>query len=293
MIQSMTAFARAEQVSDVCSAVCEIRSWNSRNLDLVLRIPPGFLNMEEKLKAMVSTRLGRGRVEVHLQITEPTGRASGFVVDESVADAYFQALGQLKDRFHLNGPVTLDLLAGYTGVIRPADPVLDRDSFWPTIEVCVSAALDNLIAMRQREGDHLYTDLSSRLMMIHAEVEWIEKESDGLLELIQNRLLERIRVLTEGRVDIDPGRLAQEAAYLADRSDISEELVRMKGHVAQFQEIMDAMEPGGRKLNFLLQEMLREINTIGSKTEKMSVSHRVVAVKAELEKLREQVQNIE
>ncbi len=293
MIQSMTAFARAEQVSDVCSAVCEIRSWNSRNLDLVLRIPPGFLNMEEKLKPMISARLGRGRVEVHLQLTEPTGRASCFVVDESVADAWFQALNQLKDRFHLNDPVTLDLLAGYTGVIKSGEPVLDRDSFWPTIEICVSAALDNLIAMRRREGDHLHGDLSSRLMMIHGEIDWIEKESDGLLELIQNRLLERIRVLTEGRVDIDPGRLAQEAAYLADRSDISEELVRMKGHVAQFREIMDGMEPGGRKLNFLLQEMLREINTIGSKTEKMGVSHRVVGVKAELEKLREQVQNIE
>ncbi|MFZ3047575.1 MAG: YicC/YloC family endoribonuclease [Desulfatirhabdiaceae bacterium] len=293
MIQSMTAFARVEQTSDVCSVVCEIRSCNSRNLDLVLRMPSGLLQMEEKLKAIISTRLNRGRVEVHLQTAEPACRTSGFVVDETIADAYYQALDQLKNRFNLEGPMTIELLAGCAGVIRPADPVLNRDSYWPTVETSVLNALDSLCAMRLREGETLYSDLFNRLQMVGTQMACIENESDGLLESIQKRLLERIRLLTEGRVDIDQARLAQEAAYLADRSDISEELVRMNGHIQQFQEIMDAMEPGGRKLNFLLQEMLREINTIGSKTEKIGISHRVVAVKAELEKLREQVQNIE
>jgi uncharacterized protein (TIGR00255 family) len=147
--------------------------------------------------------------------------------------------------------------------------------------------------MRRREGKHLARDLDFRLQVVREQVGQIGTESEGLVEWYRQKLDERIRILTEGRAELDQGRLAQEAAYLADKSDISEELVRMDAHIRQFAKITEAPEPAGRKLNFLLQEMLREINTIGSKTEVVRVSHRVVDIKSELEKMREQVQNIE
>ena len=153
--------------------------------------------------------------------------------------------------------------------------------------------VDDLNAMQQVEGDHLAADFAQRLELIEETVSTIESESEGLVERYRERLEERIAKLTGGMVEIDEGRIAQEAAFLADRSDIDEEIVRARSHVKQFREIMDGPEPGGRKLNFLLQEFNREFNTMGSKTGNTSVSHRIVAVKSELEKLREQVQNVE
>ena len=147
--------------------------------------------------------------------------------------------------------------------------------------------------MRQREGEALAADFRRRLETIESQLNMIENDSEGLLDIYRAKLLERIHILTQGNVDIDPGRIAQEAAFLADRSDISEELVRSASHLKQFRRVMDVEEPAGRKLNFLLQEFNREFNTMGAKTSRTEIAHRVVDLKSELEKIREQVQNIE
>jgi uncharacterized protein (TIGR00255 family) len=179
------------------------------------------------------------------------------------------------------------------GIIKPVETVTEAESIWPVIKGCLTVALDDLETMQKKEGDFIAGDLLKRLDYIEDCIGEIEHDSGELLYHYQQRLRERISALTREIVELDPGRLAQEAAFLADRSDISEEIVRAKSHIQQFRHIMDSEEPGGRKLNFLLQELHREFNTMGSKIGQADTSHRIVDVKSELEKIREQIQNVE
>ncbi len=293
MMNSMTGFAGAEKTAGDLTVTVEIRSYNSRYLDLTVRLPQGYLSMEERIKALVSQGISRGRVDVRLQIRDESESARAFEVDTALADRYHQALKTLRDRFGLAEPISLALLAGTGGVIRPQETLPDPETGWPTVQACVAEALSALTAMREREGAFIARDFTERLATIEAEIDAIASASDGLLGHYRQRLTERIAALTDGITEIDPARIAQEAAFLADRSDISEEIVRVRSHIGQFRKTMTAEAPAGRKLNFLLQEFNREFNTIGSKTGNADVSHRVVGVKSELEKIREQVQNLE
>jgi uncharacterized protein (TIGR00255 family) len=179
------------------------------------------------------------------------------------------------------------------GIVKQTERVAEAEIIWPVIEECLTVALNNLEVMQKKEGDFMAADLLKRLDYLDDCIGEIENDSGGLLAHYQLRLKERLGALTREMVEIDPGRLAQEAAFLADRSDISEEIVRAKSHVQQFRHIMNSEEPGGRKLNFLLQELHREFNTMGSKIGQADASHRIVTVKSELEKIREQIQNVE
>ena len=293
MINSMTAFARAEKTKEKLTIIIEIRSYNSRYLDIALRIPHDYLGLEDKIKGLISDRVNRGRIEIEVKIRDNSDEASSFEIDESRAMVYHKALVQLKEKFNIDTEIPIDLLAGMEGVIKLAKIDKDIEVYWDIIKDCLTEAADGLIAMRKKEGDFLARDIIKRLDYIEKGVDQINKEAVDLLPYYQERLKERISVLTEGIIEIDPERIAQEAAFLADRSDISEEIVRVKSHIKQFRTIMDSEEPGGRKLNFLLQEINREFNTMGSKTGKANISHIIVDVKAELEKIREQVQNVE
>lgn len=293
MINSMTAYASAEKSADGLSVAVEIRSVNSRFLDIVLRLPHGYGGCEERVKAAVGGSLERGRVELRLTIRNDRRIGAGFEVDLPLATAYHQALCQLRDALAPGGEVPLALLAAVNGVIRPCEVEPDLEEEWPVIQECLASALQALQAMRRREGEHLAGDFSSRLDLIEAAIDAIEADCRGLVEVYRRRLQARIEALTDGVVALDPARVAQEAALLADRSDISEEIVRARSHLSQFRTLMTGPEPAGRQLNFLLQELGREMNTIGAKTDQADAAHRVVAVKGELEKLREQVQNVE
>ncbi len=293
MIRSMTAFSRAEKTCEQLTVNVEIRSYNSRYLDLALRMPQSYNGLEERVKALISEKISRGRIEVRLQIKDESEEAYSFEVDELKAKAYHQALTRLKEMFHPDSAITLDMLTGVNGIIKPADIEKDEEKIWNPVRECLTEAIEGLNAMRRTEGEFTAKDLSDRLAYIESRTDKIESESDDLLKQYQERLKERISSLTNGMVHIEPDRIAQEAAFLADRSDISEEIVRVRSHIEQFRAIMASPEPGGRKLNFLLQEFNREFNTIGSKTGKAQVSHIVVEVKSELEKMREQIQNIE
>jgi uncharacterized protein (TIGR00255 family) len=199
----------------------------------------------------------------------------------------------LKEEFNLANDISIEHLLNMGGIIKPVEHAEPPDSLWATIEDCLMRGLDGLEIMRQKEGDFIAGDLAARLDFIEGCLADIKGDCGALLEQYQERLKERIAALTRETVEIDPGRLAQEAAFLADRSDISEEIVRAESHLTQFRHIMDAAEPGGRKLNFLLQELNREFNTIGSKIGHAETSHKIVDIKSELEKIREQIQNIE
>jgi len=293
MIKSMTAFARAEKTVEELTVTVEIRSYNSRHLDIALRVPHGYLALEEKIKGQVAGKVARGRIEANLQIRDYSDETYAFEINTPKARAYHETLVQLKDMLNINSEISIDLLVGMGGVIKPSEIDLDLEACWPVVKNCIGEALEGLVTMRKREGNYIAKDLAERLNDIEKSVDQIAKESSDLLSHYQQRLKDRISLLAEGIAEIDPERIAQEAAFLADKSDISEEIVRVGSHIKQFREIMDSTEPAGRKLNFLLQELNREFNTMGSKTEKVKVSHIIVSVKSELEKIREQIQNIE
>jgi len=289
----MTAFSRAERTVNNIEIRVEARSYNSRYLDLVLRIPQSYNALEEKIKALVSEKVTRGRIEIKLHIKDDSQEACAFEVNEAKAVAYHHALLHLKEMFGFDTNISLGFLTGVSGIIKPAETDTDAEKHWQEIRDCLTDALDELGAMRKKEGDFIAGDFTARLAYISESINEIEKKAGDLLFHYQERLKERIEALTRGITEIDPSRIAQEAAFLADRSDISEEILRARSHIRQFRLIMDSEEAPGRKLNFLLQEFNREFNTMGSKSGNADVSHIIIALKSELEKIREQVQNIE
>jgi len=293
MIKSMTAFASIERDMDDLSIKIEIRTYNSRHLDIQLRMTPGYQALEEKLKTQISGYVARGRVDVRLRIDDLSEAVVAFEVDEARARAYHQALKTLKDLLDLEGPVPMEWVTARSDLIKPKEVESDADKIGSLLADCMQEVLADVDAMRRKEGAFIADDFMQRLGFLQDCIDRIEAHSSGLLEQYKQRLMERISILTDQHVILDEGRIEQEAAFLADKSDISEEIIRVRSHLAQFEAIMTAGVPAGHKLNFLIQEINREFNTIGYKSAKTDISHMVVDVKSELEKIREQVQNVE
>ena len=293
MIKSMTAFSRAEKAVDGISASVEIRSYNSRHLDLNVHLSHEYAFMEEKVRNYISSRATRGRIGVRIEIKTDAATASGYGLDSGRAAAYFDALSRLKTLLNLGGDVSLNHMLACEDIIKPLDVETDMASCWGLVEPCLHDAVGGFEDMRGKEGDFLAEDLARRLGFLDQCIRQIEDVSGDLLQHYQERLKERIGRLTRNTIALDPDRIVQEAAILADKSDISEEITRIKSHIKQFREIMAAGDPAGRKLDFLLQEFIREFNTLGSKTADLQVPYWVVDAKAEVEKMREQVQNVE
>jgi uncharacterized protein (TIGR00255 family) len=293
MIKSMTAFAKAEISENQLTVGVEIRTLNSRYLDYAIRVPHGYSVFEEKIKECVGRKLSRGRIELRLFVTDTSDDSVAYEVNLPKARAYYEALSTLTSELGMAEGIPLNLVAGVQGVISASETEMDADRAWALIERCLDQALDDLDAMRTTEGNYLKQDFKTRLDFVENAIETIRSDASELLPQYQKRLQDRVASLCQGIVEIDHTRIAQEAALLADRSDISEELVRASSHVIQFRNIMDSDEPAGRKLNFLLQEFNREFNTMGSKAGHAGVAHLIVDVKSELERLREQVQNVE
>lgn len=293
MIRSMTAFAKAEKNTTRCNVSVEIRTVNSKYLDIALKLPSGYDPLEDQVRTLINSQLERGRVDVRIRVQHEPDAVPALTVDESRAKAIFQALTALKETLEIDGDVRLSHMTNYNSLIVPVETEPDLDGVWPDIRDGVNEALTALIDMRAREGGFIAADFEKRLTAIEEMLDRIDAASSVLPAAYRDRLRERIATLTKGLVEIDEGRIAQEAAFLADRSDISEEIVRARSHLEQFKTIMTDPEPAGRKLNFLLQEMNREFNTMGAKAGNTEIAHTIVSVKSELEKIREQVQNIE
>jgi uncharacterized protein (TIGR00255 family) len=294
MLKSMTAYAFVERRDGELTASVEIRSFNSRHLDIVLRMPAGYAAFEEKLKGIIASSMERGRLELRVGIQDDSETTCTYQVDFQRSQAYYEAACQLNEHLKLgSGTPSLEHMLGVPGLIAPADNPVDIDTHWSLMEEVVREALSDLDRMRRKEGDFISQDLSMRLQLIERGLCSIEKNVAELVAQYRDRLMARVEALTQGLVEIDQVRIAQEASILADRSDISEEIVRAKSHIQQFRDIMEANEPAGRKLNFLLQEFNREFNTMGAKVGQADLAHVIVDIKSEIEKLREQVQNIE
>ncbi len=293
MIKSMTGFARSEKTQEGFEAVAEIRTYNSKYLDIHLHLPNEYSILEERIRALIVSAVSRGRIEIKIAIRDCTENSIEFEIDEKKAIEYYNVLLHLKEKLCIDAQIPLEMIAGAEGVIKPVEIKKNIEAQWLLIKDLLEDALNLIDQMRKKEGEYIARDFETRLENIKKLLDKIEFESRDLLFYYTDRLKDRISALTKDTIEPDAGRIAQEAAFLADRCDISEEVVRVKSHLNQFSLIMNSDEPAGRKLNFLLQELNREFNTIGSKTEKAVVSHAIVDVKSEIEKLREQVQNIE
>ncbi len=298
MIKSMTAFAKASKTVETLSADVTIRSYNSRHMDFSIYLPDACQALEEEIKKIVARFHNRGRMEIRLSILDESKELDQFEVDEIKARSYHKALTQVCDLLSLKDAPGLDQVLGARGVVIPAKKELDAQLLKTVVLGVVEDAARELDTMRRREGENLYADLDGRLTFIGDQLSDVEEQAAEIPKIYKKRLTERLAVLTadaEGpdAMGVDPVRLAQELAMLADKSDVSEEIVRIHSHIQLFREVMDAEDSQGRKMNFLIQEFNREFNTIGSKAGNAVLSHLVVDLKSELEKIREQVQNIE
>jgi uncharacterized protein (TIGR00255 family) len=293
----MTGYGRAEGRHKGTPIVVEVRSVNHRYCDVVAKLPRSLQGHEERFRALVQASVARGRVDVAVNFNGERDPGRGLRLDRDLARRYLALLKELKRECKLGGTPDVALLAGFRDIIKPAELASEDRGAVREVERVLSRALKSLTSMRCHEGRVLERDLSIRLGEIERRLITIRHRLPAIVQEHQVRLGVRINRLLEGveggRERIDQGRLAQEVALLADRSDVSEELTRMESHVRQFRSLLRKSEPVGRNLDFLLQEMNREINTIGSKVGDVSVTQEIVAAKAELEKIREQAQNVE
>jgi uncharacterized protein (TIGR00255 family) len=293
MIKSMTAFAQETTNTKDQSLTLVVRTYNSRYLDINLRLAGPLGLLEDRIKSYIASRLSRGRVEISIQYTgSGKNRNGSLFINIPLARTYWDKLNELKASLGVPGPVDLTILLGLKDVLVYQESPSSEESLWRSIQGPLKQVMDGVDRMRSAEGRHLSRDLMARIRTIEKAAGTIAKKVPQVVRAYQVRLHKRVNELA-GETKIDPQRLAQEVAILADRSDISEELVRLESHLKQLKTLFRETQPVGRKLEFLLQEMNREINTIGSKSMDGSISQQVVAVKAELEKMREQIQNIE
>lgn len=289
---SMTAFGRGEATSGERTWTAEVRSVNHRYCDIKIKIPHKYAGLEEKIKKQILSNYTRGHVDVFIGFTGNAAETVQLQTNLPLAREYFHCLDALQKDLNLDQSPSLEMIKDYKDVITLLEQEEDLDELWLPIQKALIDALEKCLQMRQNEGASLKEDLVQRLQNFSKGVEAIEMSIPELLRKKEEKLQERLDNLLNG-VDIDPVRLAQEVAVIADKSDVTEELVRLKSHIKQFTDFLELDEPVGRRLDFLLQEFLREINTLASKIGDASVAHQSVDLKSEIEKLREQIQNLE
>lgn len=289
----MTGFGHGQFSGENFSVAVEIKTVNNRFLDVNLRLANELQTLEAQLKRLITNRLSRGRIDVYIN-TEQTGEIA-YELNRPLISGYLSALEEMRKEFSLSGEPDLNVIARLPNVLQTKKTDVD-ENFSKAIEQACIDALNELEAMRAVEGKSLQTELESRLAAIENLLPIIEAESASVAEEYTLRLTKRIENLlskTGAQIELDQSKLAQEVAYLADKSDISEEITRLKSHLEQYRAIINEDAEVGKKLDFLTQELNREVNTIASKTNIMTVKESALAMKAEIEKIREQIQNVE
>ncbi|ABQ27324.1 YicC/YloC family endoribonuclease [Geotalea uraniireducens] len=292
MIKSMTGYGKAEVDLPTGRIIVEIRSVNHRYGEIFVKLPRMFLPFENDIKKAVSQRLKRGKIEVFVQREESAGGTAGPAVNLPLARSYYRAFSSIREALGLAEEVSLALIAAQKDVMGVSESVAAPESVPEELMTAVQRATDSLDAMRSREGETLLDDLRKRRSLLSVIIDRVAERSPLVVAEFAARIKERVAQLALDSTVTDE-RLAQEVAIMADRCDITEELVRFNSHLQQFDETLALNEPVGRKLDFLLQEINREVNTIGSKANDAEIALCVVELKAELERIREQVQNIE
>ncbi len=295
MIKSMTAFGRAKREGEEKDVTIEIKSVNSRFFDCNVKIPRAYSSFEEKIKAHVQKNaISRGKVDVFVTVDNHTSGVGSINVDRAFAESYINALRTLRDEFSLKDDISVMSVARNQDIFTYDKPDADLEDEWELFVSVLDEAIVGYNAMREAEGKKAETDMKCKIETIRAHADEVEKISHEDTVGYRDKLEARLRqILSDNGVVIDENRLYTECAIWADKIAIDEELVRLRSHFGAFYDIADMREPSGRKLDFLIQELNRETNTIGSKANNAKIARIVVDMKGEIEKIREQVQNVE
>jgi uncharacterized protein (TIGR00255 family) len=292
MINSMTGYGKGEAQVDNVALTVEIRSVNHRYADITVKLPRTLLAVENEIRRQVGQVLRRGKIDVFVTFGQTEEATVVPVLNRPLAQAYHDLFTRLRNELGLSGGVTLEFLAAQRDVIQLREAESSAEAVQGSLMTALERALDQLAAMRRVEGEATANDLRERLAVLEELLGAVEQRAPLIPQEWQGKLMERLARLQQN-LEWDPQRVAQEIAIYADRCDISEELVRFRSHLGQFRAMFDDAEPVGRRMDFLVQELNREVNTMGSKSNDAELTRAVVAMKAELEKVREQVQNVE
>lgn len=292
-MKSMTGYGRGEARQYDRKFVVEIKSVNHRYNDVTVKLPRAMIMYEDAVKKVMSKRVFRGKTDVFISFETFSDEDIAITFNRPLADAYVETVKEIKARYGIEHPIRLDLIAKFPDIIT-VEKKLDPDSgdkIWGCLETALNMALDNFVAMRETEGEHLKSDIEEKLKTIRSTVERIEKRAPLVAEEYRQRLLTRLAEVKE--LNVDESRIVTEVMLFADKACIDEEMTRLYSHIEQMRSIIRETQPVGRKLDFLVQEMNREANTIGSKSNDLEITNRTVDLKSEIEKIREQIQNIE
>lgn len=292
MIRSMTGYGRGQEVLDGLSVTVEIKSVNHRFFEYSCRLPRVYGFIDDKLKNYLQQRVSRGKVDVFVQIDALESAGSEVLVNEGLVENYLTVLREMAQKYDLREDVSVTTLSRYPDVLTVRQVAVDEDTVWNAVQKVTDIALEQFIAMREREGARLREDVLSRGQTILSAVAVIEERSPQTVREHMEKVEARMRELLDGAA-VDEGRLLTEAAIYADKIAVAEETVRLRSHIEQLDALLSGDEAVGRKLDFLVQEINRETNTIGSKCSDLELTRIVVDIKAEIEKIREQIQNIE
>ncbi|TYQ12914.1 UNVERIFIED_CONTAM: uncharacterized protein (TIGR00255 family) [Acetivibrio alkalicellulosi] len=292
MAKSMTGFGRGKFQGDGKEFLVEIKTVNHRYCDMYIKIPRQISFLEDKVREMVGKSISRGKADVYINYDDFSEDSKSILIDEGLVKTYINSMELLRDKYGLKDDISVSLIAKFPDVIKVEKAEQDAEKLWKGLFEALGSALDALVHMRQIEGEGLKNDLIERTLSIENIIKEISIRCPEIVKEYKSKLENRIKELMDQQI-MDENRLAMEIAIFADRCSIDEELVRLVSHINQLRETLEIEEPIGRKLDFLLQEMNREINTIGSKANDLLISKKVVEMKSELEKIREQIQNIE
>lgn len=294
MIKSMTGYGRSESVMGDRKYVVEIKSLNHRYLEISLRLPPPLFSLELDMKKKMGEQFSRGRIEAIIRVDFNMGQTGEATYDLNfpLIRNYYEMLLKLKRELNLKDEITLQTMITFRDAYVQSEPDLDITVIWMELGKVLDEAIGAVREMRVKEGENLYRDLTMRIESIERSLEAVSVRVPQVVLEYQKRVTERIKELAGGGI-VDEIRLNQEVAIMAEKSDMTEEIVRLSSHIRQFSDLIKSDDAVGRKIDFLIQEMVREVNTIGSKSGDLEISRNIVEMKSELAKLREQVQNIE
>ena len=292
MVSSMTGYGRGEALKENISVVVELRSVNHRYFEFSSRVPRGYAFLEDKLKTFCQQRITRGKVDLFLTLDVSASDNVAVEINHSLASGYVNAIKELSETYEINDGLSAINLSRFPDLFTVKSQAIDEDIVWSVVEEATSVALDGFTAMRAKEGKKLYDDVKSRVETILEKVAFVEERSPETVRAYREKLETRIREMLADAT-VDEGRLLTETAIFADKVAVAEETVRLRSHIKQLMELLESDIAVGRKLDFIVQEMNREANTIGSKAQDIEIAHTVVDIKAEIEKIREQIQNIE
>lgn len=292
MVKSMTGFGRGHDIINSRSITVEIRAVNHRFYEFSARVPRSMGFLEEKLKTMLNGRINRGKVEVTVLVCVTEGSDEQIIVNREVVGKYVEALRAVGEEFGLNDALCVSDVLRIPDAFTVVKEEQDEEEIWADVQSVAQTALDRFISMRETEGEQLKADVMSRLDAIESRVGIVERRSPIIVEEYRKRLFDRMTDVLSGSA-VDENRILLEAGIFSEKTAVDEETVRLRSHIAQFRTLLNGEEPVGRKLDFLVQEMNRETNTIGSKVQDIEVTRIIVDLKSDIEKIREQIQNIE